>query len=500
MQPFLKFETPPPEEEVDILVCGSGIAGLTCSIVLKELGFDPLIVTRGWGNTYYSQGGIACASLPQDSPYLHFLDTQRAGRGLCDEKNLWILVDEGVQRLYDLRRWGVIFDPDTTLEGGHSFPRVFKVKDYTGRAINEALLRRAKALGVKIVEGVLEELLVEEGRLWGAIVKDGESYRLVSVKVLVLSTGGASSMFLHTSNPQKVRGDSMGTALRIGAHMRNLEFIQFHPTVVKGTNLLISEAVRGEGAILVDERGERFVDELQPRDLVSRAIYKKLKEGHQVYIDLRPLIRKGIQLEERFPTILSELRKLGYDPYSEPIPVVPAAHYFIGGIYTDSYGRTTVENLYAVGECASTGVHGANRLASNSLLEGVVFGYRTAYAIANNLQHVKRRKFRLQNSREEKFDPPFNFTDLKKLMWESCGMERDEGSLKEGIRQLSLWLEGYHLWKSTPENRSLLDIGLLALATLKCALERRESRGVHYRRDFPQEREEFRKDTFYSLS
>ncbi|MGB9874362.1 MAG: FAD-binding protein, partial [Hydrogenobacter sp.] len=278
---FLNFDISKlPEERVDVLVCGSGIAGLTTAITLMELGIKPVILTRGKGNTYYSQGGIAACVHPQDSPFLHFLDTQRAGRGLCDEKALSVLVDEGIQRVCDLERWGVKFDPDTHMEGGHSFPRVLKIKDYTGRAIYSTLYTKVESLGIPVITGELQEIIGED-RVHGVLYYS-DGLKFIRVKALVLATGGASSMFLYTSNPVKVRGDAIGIAIRCGISIKNPEFVQFHPTVVEGTNLLISEAVRGKGALLIDDRGERFVNELEPRDIVARAIYRKIKEGRRV--------------------------------------------------------------------------------------------------------------------------------------------------------------------------------------------------------------------------
>lgn len=495
---FLSFDTSRlPSETVPVVVCGSGIGGLTTAIVLKELGVEPLILTRGTGNTYYSQGGIACAVHPQDSPYLHMLDTQRAGRGLCREDTLRVLVDEGIQRLADLKRWGLVLDKDTTIEGGHSFPRVYKVKDYTGRAIHNALWRRVKLLDIRVVMGELQEVLGED-RVEGVVYYDG-GLRLIRTSALVLATGGAASMFLHTSNPARVRGDALGIALRKGLVLLNAEFVQFHPTVVKNTSILISEAVRGEGAMLVDGKGERFVDELQPRDVVARAIYRKLREGDEVFLDMRPLREKGMDLSRRFPTIYSMLKEKGYEPEREPIPITPAAHYFIGGVEVDPYGRTTFPGLYAVGECACSGVHGANRLASNSLLEGVVFGYRTACRVFHDLEFLSPSDVGFSHRREGKETPPYTFEDLRRLLWESCGLEREEDMLKEALGKLRGWLEGWKDWEGSPENRQLFDISLVALATLSCALWREESRGVHYRKDFPHEREEFRRDSLYRL-
>ncbi len=496
---FLSFDTLKlPQERAQVVVCGSGIAGLTSAITLKELGLNPLVLTRGIGNTYYSQGGIACAVHPHDSTFLHILDTQRAGRGLCKEEALRILVDEGVQRIGDLERWGVRFDMrngfyETTVEGGHSFPRVLKVKDYTGRAIYEALFKKVKELSVPVLMGELQEILFDE-ELHGILYYDG-SLKLLRTKVLILATGGAASMFLHTSNPVKVRGDAIGMSLRTGVCLRNVEFVQFHPTVVEGTNLLISEAVRGEGAWLVDERGNRFINELQPRDVVSRAIYKKLKEGSRVFLDMRHLPK----IEERFPTISQLLREKGLNPYKDLIPIVPAAHYFIGGVEVDSYGRTSLPGVYAVGECACSGVHGANRLASNSLLEGVVFGYRTAYRVYHDIKFFKEREVNFKSSRDELSKPPHSFEHIRKLMWKNCGLERSEEDLKDASEKISKWIKNWKEWEGSVENRELLDISLVALSTVKSALQRRESRGVHYRKDYPYEREELRRDSLMSF-
>ncbi len=503
MRYFLEFDTSKlPEEEAQVLVCGSGIAGLTCAIVLKELGLSPVLLTRGIGNTYYSQGGIAGAVHPQDSPYVHFLDTLRAGRYLNDEEAVRIMVSDGVMRIADLERWGVNFDKErefysTTTEGGHSYPRVLKVKDYTGREIYTKLLEKVKDLDIPIVSGELQEILGDDA-VAGVIYWNGSALRLIRTPALVLATGGAASMFRHTSNPSKVRGDGIGIAFRAGVSVRNPEFVQFHPTVLKGTNLLISEAVRGEGAILINSKGERFVDELQPRDVVARAIFNMLRSGEEVFLDLRPVARKGVRLEERFPTILSFLKERGMDPYEEPIPVVPAAHYYIGGLAVDTFGRTSFTGLYAVGECACTGVHGANRLASNSLLEGVVFGYRTAYRVYLDLKGLKPSRANFRNSRKSTGSTGFSFEDLKALMWSRVGLERDEINLQKAKHTVEDWLRKGILSEPTRENRQLFDILLVALATVEGALARKESRGVHYRSDFPYEREVFRRDTFIS--
>ena len=500
MRYLLEFDTSRlPTDTAEVVVCGSGIGGLTTAIVLKEIGLSPVLLTRGIGNTYYSQGGIAGAVLPSDSPYVHFLDTIRAGRYLNDEVATQILVNDGVLRIADLERWGVNFDREgnqysTTTEGGHSFPRVLKVKDYTGREIYTKLLNKLKDLNIPIVQGELQEIVGEDA-LQGVIFSQGDKLRFLRTKALVLATGGAASMFRHTSNPSKVRGDGIGIAFRSGVSIKNPEFVQFHPTVLKGTNLLISEAVRGEGAYLIDDRGERFVDELQPRDVVARSIYNVLKHGREVFLDLRPVISKGIDLEKRFPTILSFLKEKGIDPSKDPVPVVPAAHYYIGGVEVDTFGRTSLAGLYAVGECACTGVHGANRLASNSLLEGVVFGYRVAYRIYLDMKFLKLSRANFNNRREAYGDNPVDFKEIRSLMWDKVGLEREEEDLLKAKHTLSKWIDTS--LRSSPDltHRQVTDILLVAYATVEGALSRKESRGVHWRKDHPYEREIFRRDT-----
>ncbi|NPB06859.1 MAG: L-aspartate oxidase [Aquificae bacterium] len=500
MRFFLAFDASRlPDEEAQVLVCGSGIAGLSTAIYLKELGLNPVILTRGIGNTYYSQGGIAAAVQPYDSPHLHYCDTVRAGRFLNDEEKTRLLAYEGPMRIADLVRWGVEFDREggeflTTVEGGHSRARVLRAKDFTGREISTKLFRRLEELGVPVVFGELQEVFTEDGRVAGVLYAQEGTLKVVRTSHVVLASGGAASMYLYTSNPKKVRGDGIGLAFRSGASVKNPEFVQFHPTVLRETGLLISEAVRGEGAVLINDRGERFVDELLPRDEVARAIYRQMKQGRRVFLDLRPLIKKGIKLEERFPTSTAYVRESGYEPTVEPVPVSPAAHYYIGGVEVDDRGRSSIEGFYAVGESACTGVHGANRLASNSLLEGVVFAHRLAYQIY--LEYRKPPgKLKFRNDAGGSSGPSFTLGELKKLMWEKAGLERDEEGLAEAQRRITRWLKEARGWARTPENRQMYDILLVALCTVLGARARKESRGVHYRTDYPHEREVFRRDT-----
>ncbi len=499
MQPFVPKEY--ESVQTDVLVIGDGIAGLSCALTLAEYGIKPLVISRGRGNTYLSQGGIAAPIGENDSPKLHFLDTLRAGRLLNEEEAVRVATYEGERAILKLSSWGISFDRkdtfyDLTLEAAHSKRRIFKVRDYTGRAIYEALHQKAKEKEIPLLKGELVEIYTDRGEVRGALVKTERGYTLFWVKALVLAVGGAASLFARNSNIQSIGGDGIGAALRAGAFLVDTEFVQFHPTVLAGTKYLISEAVRGEGALLVNDRGERFVEELAPRDVVARAIYSQLQKGRRVFLDLRPLVERGIDLEGRFPQIVSILREEGIDPRRELVPVEPAAHYFIGGIATDTYGRTVVRRLYAVGECACTGLHGANRLASNSLLEGVVFGMRAAEDIALHLPfwRIGERKL-TPTAGEEGFTlPQEEIKELQNLMWEGCGIVRNGERLRETLHRLDEKLEEYLPKRlESPEGRKFFDLLLVAKAVVLNALRREESRGCHFREDFPEEREPFRR-------
>ena len=486
--------------EWEVVIVGDGIAGLSCALLLAESGIKPLVVTRGKGNTYLSQGGIAAVASRDDSPYLHYLDTLKAGRLLNDPLAVKIAVYEGQRAILKLTQWGVDFDKNETffelaLEGGHSKRRIFKVKDYTGKAIYETLHRKAKELKIPLLKGELEEIYTSEGKVVGALVKTEKGFEVLNLKVLVLAVGGASSLYLKNTNIQSIGGETLGTALRAGVKLIDTEFIQFHPTVLKGTKYLISEAVRGEGAILINEDGERFVNELAPRDEVARAIYYQMKNRKDVFLDFRPLTEKGIKIEEKFPQIWGILRENGFNPYEQPIPIEPSAHYFIGGIAVDTYGRTSVENLYAVGECACTGMHGANRLASNSLLEGIVFALRTAEDIALKLPFVRREKLKLKPTylgEEVKVNSQEVISRIQNLLWEKAGIVRNGVELKEALKELNEILTSLEGIKNRSlEGRKLFDLTLVAKAIVLNALRRQESRGAHYREDFPFERETY---------
>lgn len=496
---YIEFDTDfIPNKETDIIVIGSGIAGLFCAITLKNLKLDPVVITRGIGNTYYSQGGIAAVVSKEDSTTWHVLDTLRAGRNLGDVKNIEILAQEGPNRIVDLELYGVNFDKkedgsfETTIEGGHSYKRVLKVKDYTGKAIYEALFNKARKLNIRILEGELLEIITKDNALVGCIIEQNDELIFWKSKFLVLATGGAASMYSHTSNPLKTRADVIGIALRRGFLIENPEFVQFHPTVFENTNLLISEAVRGEGATLVNQNNERFVNELEPRDVVARAIYKEMLKGNKVYLDMRSL---KVNIETRFPTIYNFLLEHKVDPYKDLVPITPAAHYYIGGIRTDENGETTVDGVYAIGEVASTRVHGANRLASNSLLEGVVFGYRAAYSIALSNRKFKLLKAKNQRSTTKDTDCQQYFETIKNTMWQYAGLERTEEGLLYAVKKIKEIIKLCTEAKPTKKNKIIFDVSLSAYATLQGALKRRESRGCHFRLDFPYEKDEYRYNT-----
>ena len=453
--------TDTPITRCDLAVIGGGVAGLYAALCVGDEA-DVLVVSKGplrSSASYLAQGGVAAATEPDDSPELHAEDTLRAGRGLSRESAVRALVREAPARVADLRELEVPFDPEPGLEGGHSRRRVLHV---AGAATGKEILR-------VLVDRVLEHprIRVSEGEAVRSISADGRSCtgfvtdrRVVEATATLVATGGAASLWARTTNPIGATGDGMAMAFRAGARLADLEFMQFHPTVLAANGLLLTEALRGEGAVLVDAQGKRFTDELAPRDVVARAVAKH----RGALLDLRGIDRG------RFPTLMDALEREGFDPAHEPIPVSPAAHYTMGGIATDLHGHTGVPGLYAAGECACTGVHGANRLASNSLLECLVFGRRAALAALSDPDqpgHVRGTvpvSTLPQRSETDEVTP-----DLREAMWEDAGLVRDAA----GLRRL---IESPHL---------------LARLIARSALAREESRGGHFRSDFPFEDERF---------
>ncbi len=498
-----------PFEETETIIIGSGLAGISTALQLTNLGIKPLIVSKktlNESNSFLAQGGIAAAIGKDDDTDLHFLDTINAGKGLCIDRNVRILVEEGVERVVDLITYGVPFDKNKngeiklTREAAHSKSRVLHVKDQTGKEIGKTLWEILKDRKIKIEnEYILEEILTDENRFIGVIVSNKEKLKFIKAKSIVISTGGYSPLYLRNTSAYKISGDAISIAYRAGCILKDMEFIQFHPTAINIPNepaFLISEAVRGEGAILIDEDGNRFIDELSPRDEVARAIFNKEKEGKKVYLDISPILDKNIDFKERFPTIYKLLKHYNLDKKTK-IPVSPAAHYSIGGIEAQANGKTNIEGLFAVGEASCTGVHGANRLASNSLLECIVFGFKTAYSVYTYNMHnklnknIKLKNLIQQNGKEmEKSERHEILLKIKNIMWNKVGLIRNENTLNsalEEIESIEILLNKYQ------NNKYLKEFAILSKAVIKSALNRKESRGVHYRSDFPQENEKYKK-------
>lgn len=496
-----------PREETDILIIGSGIAGLYTA--LKAAGrFQVALVTKddpGKCATDLAQGGIAAALGEADSVELHVRDTLAAGAGLSDPAAAAVLAAEGPGRVRELMDWGIPFDYQggrlaLGQEGAHSRRRVLHAGgDATGAAIWQGLAARAAGeKNIRILpETMALDLLVAGGKCYGALVltPDG-SLRAVFAAATVLASGGAGRLYPVTTNPAVATGDGLAMAYRAGAELMDLEFYQFHPTVLvhPGSHgFLITEAVRGEGAVLRNQEGDRFMPgyhpsaELAPRDVVARAIAREMARlgSGCVFLDLTHL---GAELVEyRFPTITSTCRRLGLDPRRDWLPVAPAAHYYMGGVHTDLCGRTSIESLYAGGEVACTGVHGANRLASNSLLEGVVFGGRIAGDLLNRkLRHFTTPGLEYNSLREGGPALEEAGAAVPAIMQRRVGLARDAEGLAEAAAALEVhWplLDYPARGRREAEVRNLL---LLARLLTRAAAWRRESRGAHYRTDFPE--------------
>jgi L-aspartate oxidase len=438
-------------ETYELAIVGSGIAGLFAALTASSEGRRVLVLSKGpvgATSSYLAQGGVAAATGPGDSPRLHAEDTLRAGRGLSRPSAVEVLAEEAPARIAELAELGVGFDDELGLEGGHSRARVFSVDGAaTGQRIAQVLAGAAHAdPRITTVDGEHAlELWLSGGRCRGVVT----GRRAYTARAVLLATGGAAALWSRTTNPPGAVGDGIALAHRAGASVADLEFVQFHPTALAGSSLLLSEALRGAGALLVDGEGQRFTDELAPRDVVARAIGAR----GTALLDLGPVDRA------RFPTLMASLAEAGYGPDDDLLPVAPAAHYTMGGIATDLDGRTEVPGLYAAGECACTGVHGANRLASNSMLECLVFGRRAALAAAAEPALPSRPE--PAPGRPEAL-PPVT-ASLRDAMWADAGLVRDG----HGLERLSR--------AAHP----------LARLVATAALARRESRGGHFRADHP---------------
>ncbi len=429
---------------------GGGVAGLYAALSAADEA-DVLLLAKGpvaASNSWHAQGGVAAALGEDDEPGLHAEDTSRAGRGLCRESAVSVLTGEAPDRIADLLELGVEFDEGLGREGGHSVRRVVHAGGAeTGKAISAVLAERVRRHPrITVTAGERVVALWRDDGWCAGVVTDR---RAVEARATLLATGGYGALWERTTNPPGALGEGLALAYEAGAALADLEFVQFHPTALADDGFLLSEALRGEGALLVDDDGDRFTDELAPRDVVARAIAERGRAG----LDLRPIERR------RFPGLMATLERAGYDPAREPIPVAPAAHYTVGGIVTDLDGRSTLPGLFAAGECACTGVHGANRLASNSLLECLVFGRRAALAALHENGGAPSRPPPRSVARTE-VTP-----EVRRSLWQHAGVIRSAA----GLEQL------------------LGSPALLVRLVAESALARRESRGGHFRSDYPTE-------------
>lgn len=520
--------THPPK----VLIIGSGIAGLSAAIHFSEFSSVTLLAKSSLdeGNTRYAQGGIAGVWSKSDSTAEHKLDTLTAGAGLCKESAVDICVNEGPARIQELIEWGVEFtrdpknhsDYDLHIEGGHHKRRILHAHDFTGLAIEEALIQKLRTISsIEILENHMAIDLIMEGKLsphtetknlgralgaYALNIKTNEISPLAA-DLTIIASGGAGKVYLYTSNPDVATGDGIAMAHRAGAQIANLEFMQFHPTCLyhpNAKNFLITEAIRGEGATLRNLKGEDFMKQyhemgsLAPRYVVSQSIDKELKRSGDPHVWLDVTAISKVDFQEKFPQVNEMCKKFGINAPTDMIPVVPAAHYMCGGIWVDEQAQTSIEGLMALGESACTGLHGANRLASNSLLEGIVFSKRAALHAKNNL--VLKSAPKAMKSlpawdlgravdMEEQIDIAATWREIRTLMWNYVGIVRSDRRLKRARERLAMIRHEVNedYWKFKV-NRDLIELrNLLTVSELivECALRRKESRGLHYNVDYP---------------
>ncbi|GAB6142346.1 L-aspartate oxidase [Methylosoma difficile] len=510
----------------DVLVIGSGGAGLGLALKLAEHPLRIAVLSKfalTAGSTYYAQGGISAVFDAEDSVESHIEDTLDAGAGLCNPEIVRLTVTHGKSSIDWLQQQGVAFTEEFTTtgekvlhlnrEGGHSHRRIVHTADATGKAVSLSLIERAQEhANIELFENhnVVELVTADNGeggkKIVGAYVLDSQQQQVkaMTARVVVLATGGASKVYLYSTNPQSATGDGIALAWRAGCRVSNMEFMQFHPTCLFHPNaksFLISEAVRGEGGKLILPDGSPFMQrfdarcELAPRDIVARAIDHEIKKRgiDCVYLDISH--KSEAFILEHFPTIHKKCLKYGIDITKQPIPVVPSAHYTCGGVLTDSYARTDITNLYAIGEVASTGLHGANRMASNSLLECLVFAERASIDILERLPGISAPPAipewdeSLVIDSDEEVVVAHNWDELRRFMWDYVGIVRSDKRLYRALSRVELLkseiAEYYGNFRVTSDLLELRNLVIVAELIIRCALLRKESRGLHYTLDYP---------------
>jgi len=520
-----------PQQFTDVLVIGGGVAGLRAAIAAADGGCDVLLLTKDTideSNTWYAQGGIAAVLQPTDSYESHVSDTEKGGAGLCDHDAVQVVIQEGPERVLELLSWGINFDKDAskahglafTLEGGHSFARILHAYgDSTGRELAQTLINTVRAReNIRIGEKTFViDLLTDDsglphqppGRCVGVLALVRGQVNVIWAKTTILASGGAGQLYRESTNPRIATADGHAMAWRAGAALQDMEMVQFHPTtlyVAGASRALITEAVRGEGAYLVDRNGYRFMrdyhemGELAPRDVVSRAIVEQIRKTHytHVYLDVRHLPAR--EFRERFPALAKLVDQFEIDPAKDLVPIHPAAHYMIGGIDVDLFGRSSLPGLYAVGEASCTGLHGANRLGSNSLLEGLAYGARAGSDAVTTVRSLEGFKFpqslehRVPKSTKTELDIIDVKSSLRSVMWRNVGIERTGDRLNETREIIAFWsryvmdkvFDPVHLSEATAvqgwEVQNMLAVCSLLVSA---AYTRTESRGAHFRMDYP---------------
>jgi len=513
----LTHYTPPViSKGPEVVIIGGGLAGLFCALKLAPKAVTVLAaapIGRG-ASSAWAQAGIAAAVGSGDTVESHVRDTIVAGDGIVDEKIIRMMASEASDRIHDLLGYGVPFDRDlegklaVSREAAHSESRIVRVKgDMAGRAIMEALVAAVrKTPSIRVLEGyVVEDLVVEDGKVIGVVARvnagSGEELHRVTGSNVVMATGGVGHLFNVTTNPTEARGGGIGMAARAGARLADMEFVQFHPTAIdlgKDPAPLATEALRGHGATLHNHSGERFMlslhkdAELAPRDVVARGIFAEVKAGRGAFLDCRSAVP---DFAAKFPTVYGYCQEAGIDPAKEMIPVIPAAHYFMGGIWTDSDGRSSLPGFWACGECTSTGAHGANRLASNSLLEAVVFSARIAEALKSEIKVDAPDDWQAGSVSSKEYltekDHP-NMVALRATMSANLGVLRDADGMQAALRTIMQLSDDSH---SVRFDNVITTAKLIAV----CALNRTESRGGHFRTDCPDEQAEWTRRTIVSL-